>query len=120
MATGRDIALGPSALRHTPQTPRRAEGSPLCCYSAVTALGVSRGQLPGFARDVFRISAEGLVGYGAGGHGARRGPGEGGGRCLGNLLAQVADPLLLLLLGQCQQEHVACRGDVVVHCGGHT
>ena len=71
--------------------------------------------LPWLPCDAFGVPAEGLVCYGAGGDGAGGGPGEGGGRGLGDLLAQVADPLLLLVLGQCQQEHVPRRRHVVVY-----
>ena len=73
-------------------------------------------RLPWLACDAFGVLAEGLVGCGAGGHGARRRPQEGGGRCFGDLLAQVADPFLLLVLCQGQQEHVPGRGHIVVHC----
>ena len=61
---------------------------------------------PGLAGDVFGVLAEGLVGAGARGHGAGRGAGEGGRRGFGDLLAQVADPLFLLVLGQGQEQHV--------------
>ena len=71
--------------------------------------------LPWLSCDAFGVPAEGLVCYGAGGDGAGGRPREGGGRGLGDLLAQVADPLLLLVLGQGQQEHVPCRRHVVVY-----
>jgi len=71
--------------------------------------------LPWLPGDAFGIPAEGLVCYGARGDAARGGPGEGGGRGLRDLLAQVADPLLLLVLGQGEQKHFARRRHVVVH-----
>ena len=76
--------------------------------------GVRR--LPWLARDAFGILAEGLIGRGARGDGAGRGPHEGRGRSFGDLLAQVADPRLLLVLGAGQPERVAGRRPVAVAC----
>lgn len=75
-------------------------------------------ELPQLRGIAFRVLAEGLVWSRARGHGARRGPRECGWWGLGNLLSQVADPFLLLILGQSQQEHVPGRGHIVVYCGG--
>lgn len=64
-------------------------------------------RLPQLSRVAFRVLAEGLVGYRAGGQRTRRGSRKRSRRGLGDLLSQMADPLLLLLLGQGQQEHVS-------------
>lgn len=71
--------------------------------------------LPWLARHVFGVLAEGLVCYGAGGHGAWRRPCESGRRGLGNLLAEMTDPFLLLVLGQGQKQHVSGRCHIVIN-----
>lgn len=59
-------------------------------------------ELPQLSCIAFRVLAEGLVWSGASGHGTRRGPRKRGGGRFGDLLSEVADPFLLLILGEGQ------------------
>lgn len=74
------------------------------------------GELPQLSCIALRVLAEGLVWSGASGHGTGRGSGKRGGRRFGDLLSEVADPLLLLILGEGQEKHVPGRGHIVVYC----
>lgn len=73
-------------------------------------------KLPQLSCIAFRVLAEGLVWSRASGHRTRWGSGKCGWWSLGDLLSKVADPFLLLILSQGQQEHVPGRGHIVVYC----
>lgn len=75
-------------------------------------------KLPQLSCIAFRVLAEGLVWSRASGHRTRWGSWKCGWWGLGDLLSKVANPFLLLILGQGQQEHVPGRGHIVVYCRG--
>lgn len=75
-------------------------------------------KLPQFSCIAFRVLAEGLVWSRASGHRTRWGSWKCGWWGLRDLLSKVANPFLLLILGQGQQEHVPGRGHIVVYCRG--
>lgn len=85
--------------------------------SGLKAISPQNVELPQLSCIAFRVLAERLVRSRASRHRTRGGSWKCRWGSFRNLLPEVADPLLLLVLGEGQQKHVPGRGHIVVYCG---